>query len=226
MKKTYLLLSLLLIVNLCGCTDGADKVKMVEMTISPETVYHRPVLSSSWWDCLVYSESDNKEERVLSDIIMEGFDFLQDYERGYEYTFRAKKVWMSNPPMDVSSIKYVFAGRLEKRRVIVDDKEESIKLLVMPQKVEYFKRYPMEYENGLLVFSEALFCIDTKSDVSYDRYKNYVLREIEGFDFESGYEYILSVKKITQAKPYSVKFILEEIKDKQPADMPDWLKYR
>ena len=37
---------------------------------------------------------------------------------------------------------------------------------------------------------------------------------IEGFDFESDYEYILSVKKITQADPYLLRYVLLDIKNK------------
>ena len=99
--------------------ENNDKVKMVEMTIYPKTAYTKPILSSVWTDCLVYMESDDKQEQTLTSTITEGFDF----------------------------------------------------------------------------------------------------------EFESGYEYILNVKKITHANPYSLRFVLIDIKDKQKADMPEWLKH-
>jgi len=46
--------------------EDTDKVKMVEMTIYPETGYARPVLSSVWSDCLVYMESDDKQKQTLT----------------------------------------------------------------------------------------------------------------------------------------------------------------
>ena len=41
------------------------------------------------------------------------------------------------------------------------------------------------------------------------------LTEIEGFNFEEGYEYVLNVKKVTLAEPYSVKYILLNILSKK-----------
>ena len=75
------------------------------------------------------------------------------------------------------------------------------------------------------VVYDALFCGDTKTNIGMNGAIWYVLKEIEGFEFESGYEYILNVKKITHANPYSLRFVLIDIKDKQKADMPAWLKY-
>jgi len=203
--------------------EDEDKVKMVEMTIYPETGYARPNESPFWSDCLVYFESDDKQKKTLTSTITEGFDF--EYERGYEYTFKAKKVWMGNPPMDVSSIKYVFVGPLEKKKAIVKDNEENIELLVVSETVKYGPNYPVEYEDERPVVYDALFCGDTKTNIGMNGAIWYVLKEIEGFEFESGYEYILNVKKITHANPYSLRFVLIDIKDKQKADMPAWLKY-
>ena len=226
MKKMYLWLCLtLLCLNFSGCLhEGEDKVKMVEMTIYPETGYVRPILSPVWTDCLVYMESDEKQKQTLTSAITEGFDF--EYERGYEYKFKAKKVWMSNPPQDVSSIKYVFAGSLEKKKIIVENNEENIELLVVSETVKYVPNYyPIEYENGIPVVYDALFCSDTKTNIGMNGAIWYVLKEIEGFEFERGYEYILNVKKITHANPYSLRFVLIDVKDKQKADAPEWLKY-
>ena len=156
-------------------------------------------------------------------MLFRSFDF--EYERGYEYTFKAKKVWMSNPPMDVSSIKYVFVGPLEKKKVIVENNEENIELLVVSETVKYVPNYPIEYEDEIPVVYDALFCGDTKTNIGMNGAIWYVLKEIEGFEFESGYEYILNVKKITHSNPYSLRFVLIDIKDKQKADMPEWLKH-
>ena len=215
MKKVYLLLCLLLLImNFWSCTNDEDKVKdedrvkMVEMTIYPETGYTQPVLRPVWIDVLVYSESDDIQIRALSNTITEGFDF--EYERGYQYTFKAQKVWMNNPPMDVSSIKYIFAGSLEKQRVIVENSEVNMELFVSSETVEYIPNFPIENDNeGKPKIYDALFCLETNTN------NWYVLKEIEGFDFESGHEYILSVKKITHANPFSLQFVLIDIKDKQ-----------
>jgi len=184
-----------------------DKVKNVDMTIYPETWPILPVLSDIWLDALVFSESDDNQKRPFSSYIKEGFDF--DYERGYEYTFKAKKVWMSDPPMDVASVKYIFAGSLTKKRVILENNEEEIELFVLSELVKYCPTFPIEYENDIPKHYNALLCIDRKTN------RNYVLKEIEGFNHESGYEYTLSIKKMIQAQPYSERYVLLDIKDKK-----------
>ena len=191
-----------------GCFDeqGKDRVKPVEVTIYPETWQSEILFGDTWHDVLVCSDSDDRQKRVLSEII-EGYDF--DYEKGYEYSFKANKVWMNNPPMDGSNVKYEFAGSLSKKRVILENSEEEIELLVLSELVKYCPGYPAEYENERPKLYDALLCMDTNSQ------RTYVLKEIEGFQHESGHEYILSVKKMILAQPYSERYVLLDIKDKQ-----------
>jgi len=207
----YLFLCLTLFcLNFWSCLSDyrdEDKVKTVEMTVYPETGYGMVILSDIWTDVLVFSESDNNQKQTLCNIITEGFDF--EYERGYEYTFKAKKVWMRNPPMDVSSIKYEFVGSLTKKKVIIENSEEEIELFVSSELVQYGPNFPIEYENERPKVYDALLVKDTNSN-------NWsVLKEIEGFNYESGYEYTLSVKKIIYAEPYMTRYILLDTKSKQ-----------
>ena len=195
---------------LFSCSKDGDKVKIVTMTIYPETGYVMPILSPYWVDALVYSDSDENQQQLLVDIITEGYDF--EYERGYEYTFKAQKVWMSNPPMDVSSIKYIFVEPLTKKKIITENSEEEIEISVSSETVEYVPCYPIEYdEYGNHKIYDALLVRETNAA----HYSPAVLKEIEGFEFESGYEYILSVKKITQSDPYLLRYILLDTKEKR-----------
>ena len=41
------------------------------------------------------------------------------------------------------------------------------------------------------------------------------LTEIEGFNYDTGYEYELIVKKIIQAEPYAVRYVLIETVSKK-----------
>jgi hypothetical protein len=212
-KNTYVMLcSALLSGAFCSCLDignkeNADKEKLVEMTIYPETGYGSNILSDIWTEPLLFSESDDKETQQLMDIITEGFDF--EYERGYEYTFKAKKVWMSNPPQDVSSIKYIYVGDLKKKKVITQDSEEEVELLISPETVKFTPAHPNEYEDGYIKLYDALLAKVTNAN------KWLVLIEIEGFDFEKGYEYTLTAQKKTQADPYSVRYVLLNISNKR-----------
>jgi len=207
----------LLCICFLSCSKDGDQEKIVTMTIYPETGYVMPILSPYWVDVLVYSESDENQKGLLMDIITEGFDF--EYERGYEYTFKAKKVWMSNPPMDVSSIKYIYVGPLTKKKIIIENSEEEIELTVSSETVEYVPCFPIEYdEYGNRKIYDALLVSETNATY----YSTAVLKEIEGFEFESGYEYILSVKKITQANPYLLRYVWLDTKEKK--EIAQWKK--
>src|SRR5665648_35991 len=211
MKKLQFFSALIvisLILTCCIKDEEADKEKIVEMTIYPETEYGASIMSDILTQPVVFSESDDNQKRMLVDIITEGFDI--NYERGYKFTLRVKKVWMYEPPQDASSIKYIFIELLSKEKVITEDSEENIELFVSSQTVKFTPKFPGEYEedeshpkiyNALLVKK-----IGTDSWMA--------LTKIEGFDFEEGYEYMLNVKKMTQAEPYSVSYILQNINSK------------
>lgn len=197
-----------------GCTnDDGDKDKIVEMTIYPETGYGASIMNNLWTQPLIYSDNDDNQKKMLVDIITEGFDF--EYERGYEYKFRVRKVWMQQPPQDVSSIKYQYIELLSKDKVITNDSEENLNLFVASETVKFTPKYPSEYEdedNMTPKIYDALKVKNTDSD-------NWMaLTEIEGFNYEDGYDYELKVKKETRAEPYSVKYVLIETISKEKKD--------
>jgi hypothetical protein len=195
-----------------GCTkkDDVDKEKIVEMTIYPETGYGASVMSDIWTQPLIFSDDDGNQKKMLVDILTEGFNF--DYERGYEYKLKVKKVWMQEPPQDVSSIKYVFIELLSKEKAITSNSEENIELFVSSETVKFTPKYPSEYEDEDNIIPKIYDALKVKI-VGFDDWM--AITEIEGFDYEAGYEYELSVKKITQADPYSVKYVLLRILSKE-----------
>jgi hypothetical protein len=188
----------LLGISFWGCPDkDNNKEKFVDITIYSEKEYGVFWGCDCWVKVPFFSDSDDNQKRPLMNIITEGFDF--DYEEGNEYTFKAKKVWMADPPMDVSSIRYEFIGPLTKTRTVVEASEEEIEVFVASELVKYLA--------GEIV--DAMLVRETTSN------KVSILEEIDGFDYESGFDYTLSVKKIIQAEPYLVRYILLETKDKQ-----------
>ena len=188
--------------------DGEnDKEKIVEITIYPETGYGASIMSDIWTQPLIFSDNDDYQKQMLVDIIFEGLDI--DYERGYKYTLKAKKVWMHEPPQDVSSIKYVYIELLSKEKVITENSEENIELFVSSETVKFTPEYPTEFEGDESPkIYNALHTKKTGTDAWM------TLTAIEGFDFEEGYEYVLNVKKITKADPYLIRYILLDIKSK------------
>ena len=211
MRKLHLFFAFIvlgLFFTSCTKVEEDDKEKIVEMTIYPETGYGASFMSDIWTQPLIFSESDDNRKRMLVDIITEGFNI--DYERGYKFTLKVKKVWMHEPPQDVSSIKYIFIELLSKQIVITKDSEENIELFVSSKTVRFTPKFPSEYEGNESApkIYNALYIKKTDTD-------NWMtLTGIEGFDFEEGFDYVLDVKKVTQANPYLVKYILLNIKSK------------
>lgn len=192
----------------CLKEEENDKVKIVEVTIYPETGYGASVLSDVWTQPLIFSDNDDNQRRILIDIIFD--DLSLNYERGYKYTLKAKKVWMREPPQDVSSIKYIYLELLSKEKVIIEDSEENIDLFVSSKTVKFTPKYPNEYEGDESTpkIYQALLVKKVDSD-------NWMaIIEINEFNFEEGFEYILSVKKVTQAEPYTIRYYLLDIKSK------------
>lgn len=192
----------------CLKDEEGDKEKIVIMTIYPETGYGASLMSDLLTQPLIFSESDDNRKRMLVDIITEGFDI--DYERGYKFTLKVKKGWMHEPPQDASSIKYVFIELLSKEKVITEDSEENIELFVSSKTVRFTPKFPSEYEED--ESSPKIYNALHVKEIGPDNWM--ALTKIEGFDFEEGYEYVLNVKKVTQAEPYSVNYILLNILSK------------
>ncbi|MCM4172777.1 DUF4377 domain-containing protein [Arenibacter sp. TNZ] len=215
MKKIQLLLTFIvlsLFLNSCLKDEEKDKERIVEMIIYPETGYGASVMSDIWTQPLIFSDTDDSQKRLLVDIIVEDFDF--EYERGFKYTLKVKKVWMHEPPQDVSSVKYVYIELLSKEKIITEDSEEIIDLFVSSKSVKFTPKFPSEFEEN--ESSPKIYTALHSKKTDSDNWM--VLTEIEGFVFEEGYEYVLSVNKITKAEPFSVKYILLNIKSKTLKD--------
>ncbi len=192
----------------CLKDEENDREKIVEMTIYPETGYGASVMSNIWTEPLIFSDTDDNSKQMLVNIITEGFDF--SYERGYKYTLKVKKVWMHEPPQDVSSVKYVFIEFLSKVKVITKDSEENMQLFISSQTVKFTPKYPSEYEGKEL--TPKIYAALSAKTVGTTSWM--ALTKIEGFDYEEGFEYVVNVKKVTLAEPYSVKYILLNIVSK------------
>ena len=184
--------------------EGIDREKTVEMYIYPEFGYGGYILSDVFTEILYFSDSDNKEKRPLTNMVTEGFDF--EYEPGYEYSFKAKKVWMADPPQDVSSIKYVFVGPLKKKQIITEDKQSNLQVKITPRLVQFAPHFSRT-ESDPNVFDTFM----GRETVSNELI---VFRDIEGFNFEEGYSYLLDVRKEVTADPYAVKYVLNKVLEK------------
>lgn len=197
-----------IILLMIGCMgEEKDREKIVEMILYAEPADGGSILSNIWSPQIVFSDSDNDHQKqALTDIIVDGLDF-DKYQPGHEYHLKARKIWMQNPPLHVLPVKYQVLEFLSKEKVITQDFEETITLKVSPEKVQFMPRFPYLYdeEGGLPVVIEALRTQDPET------LQSHIIPEIEGFDFEPGYEYLLEVRKITRADPYSLLWELSNI---------------
>lgn len=211
-KLNLIAATIFLSILLFSCEKEAkDSFKVVELTIYPETSYKGSVLSEIWGDALVISDNEDAEKRLL-DNITEGFDY-NDYERGYQYIYKVKKVWMHNPPQDVSSIKYIFMEQLSKKKEVTENSEKDIQLYVLPQKVEYSPWIVKKaIADGTSQRYDALHARNEKTG------EWMALLEIEGFDFENGYEYVINVRETTQADPYEKRYTLLDVVSKEESE--------
>lgn len=207
MKKLNLLRCLILVTPLlfsCSKEDEGDIVKTVEMTIYPETGYGGYFISDNvYGEFLYFSDSGEKEKRLLTDGGASFDDF--DYEKGYAYKLRATKVLLKDPPQDGSSVRYEYLETLSKEKVITQNSEQKTEIQVAPEKVGFIPRSEHKLE-------QALFVQETGEE------RRKPLLGIEGFDYEEGYSYTLSVKKVIYANPYSVEYILLDILSKEKVE--------
>jgi hypothetical protein len=203
MRKLNLFLCFIgTILFLSSCSEG-DVEKIVEMTIYEETGYGMHPFSDDVFDeFLLVSDSDDEEKSYL----ING-KFIHDnleYKKGYEYKVKVRKIFLKNPPLDASSIKFEFIKRLSKKKIITQNSEQQIEMEVAPIKTGFIPILEKEIQQALLVKENGEHNVKP-------------LIGIEGFNYEEGYQYKLSVKKMIEAEPYSVKYILLAIVSKEEA---------
>lgn len=204
MRKLYLILCFIITATFfssCSKNDDRDVEKTIEMTIYPETGYSGYLFSENvYGEFLLFSENDSQDKKLLTNGNVSFNNF--DYEKGYEYKIEAKKTFLENPPQDGSSIKYDYLKTISKTKAITQNSEQQIEMEVAPKKVGFITRSQNEIQQALFV-----------KENGEENMKPLI--DIEGFNYEEDYTYNLSVKKVIQAEPYSVKYILLDILSKE-----------
>lgn len=191
----------MLFLSSCSNDDDKDVQKTIEMTIYSDTGFSGYVLSENLYgEFLLFSEGDNNNQNVLTNGGNSFSDF--DYEKGYQYKIKARKTTLANPPQDASSVEYEYLETISKKKVVTENSEQQIEIEVGPKKVEYIARLG----NG----TEEAFFIKENGGIN-----SKPLLTIENFDYEEGHRYKLKVKKLIQAEPYTVKYVLIEVLLKQ-----------
>lgn len=204
MRKVNLLLCFVLtIIFLSSCSEG-DREEIVEMTIYEETGYATFLFSSDiFGEFLLYSEDGQEGKGYLG--CGKSIYSDMDYKKGFEYKVKLKKTTLKEPLMDASGIRYEFIKILSKKKVITQNSEEQIEMEIAPKRIGFLPISQEEVQQVLLVKENG--ADDMKPLIG-----------IEGFNYEEGYKYKLSVKKMIQAEPYQVKYVLLDILSKEQVE--------
>lgn len=191
-KLVFLAIAIIALATACNKTEN-----ITTMTIASEK---RITMGVAPMEVLLVKE-DNASEWSYFYSNIEGFY----YEPGYEYVLEVKKETKEEPtPSDISNIKYTLVKEISKikkdsENMPIDiSKEDIATMVIASEKRLAMGAAPMEVllvkENGAEEWS-------------------FFYSNIEGFDYESGYEYEIEVKKETIEEPVpadvsSIKYIL------------------
>jgi heat shock protein HslJ len=215
MNKTLLgLASLVLLgVLLTGCapaagTDtGDDQIDQVTKPESVEkTLYVGPLLVDCEGEgpqkCMLVKEKPEDEYMLFYDQV-EGFE----YEEGYEYKLIVHLEQVENPPAGGSSLRYSLVSVESKQPVPIAGEGVEKTIFVGPSLVDCTGVAPQK-------------CMLVKENPE-DEYSLYY-DQIEGFDFEEGFEYELVILEEQVEDPpadaSSLKWILIEELSKVPTE--------
>ncbi len=103
--------------------------------------------------------------------------------------------------------------QLSKKKEVTENSEKDIQLYVLPQKVEYSPWIVKKaIADGTSQRYDALHARNEKTG------EWMALLEIEGFDFENGYEYVINVRETTQADPYEKRYTLLDVVSKEESE--------
>ncbi|MCJ7932343.1 MAG: DUF4377 domain-containing protein [Chryseobacterium sp.] len=142
--------------------------------------------------CLQVKEKNSESWTHLYSNI-EGFT----YEPGYEYVLKVKTEKIANPPADGSSIKYTLVKQVSKTKKEGADAGQKT-LIIGSQTVD------------CSAGAGRMKCLQVKENAS-DSWTHFY-SNIEGFDYEPGYEYVVQVKTEKIANPpadaSSIKYTL------------------
>ncbi len=224
MKNRMIIVSLLLIsANLilaaCGPAPEAEP-ETVEKTIyvGPELV---DCVGVAPQQCMQVKEDPLGEYTLFYDQI-EGFN----HEEGYEYELIVREENIANPPQDSSSIKWVLVEEVSKTAVTANesgdtDAAESAELVEAAAEGEILTVFVgPELVDCVGVAPQT--CLQVKTDPDHDYTLFY--DNVEGFEYEPGYEYELRVLiepvEDPPADASTLKYTLIEEVNKTPVEVP------
>ena len=202
--KTKLFLSLLAILALTGCLDDdtpEDKVETMNVAISAMTYIDSPITTNYPIEGMQAKVGSDADYQFMTFNQIEGFTF----EPGHTYELLVERTTLGNPPADASRYTYKLIDELSKQPV--ECTREIVRLYVSAERGNYDWGIPQ---------TDDAHCMKIRESENED-WTNVPFNKIEGFTYEDGTAYELSVEKITlDAQPtddrcQTVQYVLQEI---------------
>ena len=202
--KTKLFLSLFALFVLTGCLNDdtpEDKVETMNMAISAMTYIDSPVMANYPIEGMRAKVGNDTGYQFMAFNQIEGFTF----KPGYAYELRVERTTLGNPPADACRYTYKLIDELLKHPV--ECTRETVRLYVSAEMGNY--------DWGIPQMDDA-HCMKIRESVNVG-WTNVPFNKIEGFTYEDGNAYELSVEKITlHAQPtddrcQTVQYVLQEI---------------
>ena len=202
--KTKLFSSLFALFVLTSCLNDdtpEDKVETMNMAISAMTYIDSPVMANYPIEGMRAKVGNDTDYQFMAFNQIEGFTF----KPGYAYELRVERTTLGNPPADASRYTYKLIDELLKHPV--ECTRETVRLYVSAEMGNY--------DWGIPQMDDA-HCMKIRESVNVG-WTNVPFNKIEGFTYEDGNAYELSVEKITlHAQPtddrcQTVQYVLQEI---------------
>ena len=201
--KTKLFLSLFALFVLTGCLNDdtpEDKVETMNMAISAMTYIDSPVMANYPIEGMRAKVGNDTDYQFMAFNQIEGFTF----KPGYAYELRVERTTLGNPPADACRYTYKLIDELLKHPV--ECTRETVRLYVSAEMGNY--------DWGIPQMDDA-HCMKIRESVNVG-WTNVPFNKIEGFTYEDGNAYELSVEKITlHAQPtddrcQTVQYVVQE----------------
>lgn len=194
-----------LIASACAQSTATGPADQQPQTAADEkTIYVGPMLVDCEGEgpqkCMLVKENPADDYTLFYDQI-EGFV----YEEGFEYQLLVKTEQVENPPAGGSSIKWTLVEEVDKQPVSIAAEGELKTIYVGPELVDCVGVAPQK-------------CLMVKENPA-DEY-TFFYDQIEGFEYEAGYEYQLLVQEQQVENPpadaSSLRLILVSVESKEP----------
>lgn len=202
-----------MLLTACASTPATDAGKQDSQPEPVErTIYVGPLLVDCEGEgpqkCMLVKEKPEDDYTLFYDQI-EGFE----YEKGYEYKLIVKEELVENPPAGGSSLRWSLVSVESKEPVPIAEDVIEKTIYVGPELVDCTGVAP---QKCILVKEDP----DGEYTLFYD--------QIEGFNFEEGYEYELVIREEQVENPpadaSSIKWSLIEEVSKTPVESSDELE--